>query len=69
MGGNQLTAAIMQLLPAIHAIVSAHDASSVATCPDCRCCNARHECPTLELAAASLDLVIQCWKQQKPPHP
>ena len=67
MAGYELTAAIMQLLPVIQTVVSAHDPTAPATCPDC-CPSAtgdRRDCPTLRLAASGLDLVIECWKQQK----
>ena len=34
----------------------------------CRCCVAatdRRDCPTLELAAATLDVIIHCWRIRK----
>lgn len=54
-----LTAAIMQALPAVNTAVAAHRTDG------CRCCAVaadRRGCPMLALATATLDVIIHCWR-------
>ena len=56
----ELTMAIMRLLPAINAVISAHqqNADGSELCPYCTPAG-RVECSALWLAACALDLVIR----------
>ena len=60
--GNQLVTRIMQLLPVVDSVVVAHRS---AFCLPCSVAG-RRACPTLSLAAATLDLIIYCWKNRTP---
>lgn len=56
---NRLIAAIMHLLPAVNEVVAAHRADDADPCRHCAVADPR-DCPLLGLAAAALDLIIQC---------
>lgn len=57
-----LTDAITLALVAVNTTVTAHRADS------CRYCTAtgdRRACPTLDLATATLDMIIYCWRTRR----
>jgi hypothetical protein len=59
---HDLAAVIMQLLPAVNDVVAAHGADG--GCYRCAVAD-RRDCPTLGLAAAALDLIVQCWRMTR----
>jgi hypothetical protein len=51
---------MMQLLSAVNKVVAAHGVDG--GCCHCAVADRRRDCPNLGLAAAAVDLIVQCWR-------